>query len=199
MKQLKIIFLVLSLLLISACSTANPSTDKKMEGNIVLLETNYGNIKVELFLNESPITAGNFKKLVSEGFYDNTKFHRVIDNFMIQGGDPLTKDDTQVARWGTGGSGRVIQDEFIEGLSNVRGTLSMANAGPNSGSSQFFINTEDNTALDWDKAPSSSKHPVFGKVIEGMDVVDKISKVTTTGRPYDRPLDAVIIKKASIE
>lgn len=200
MKYLKFLILTLTLLIITGCSTTPDSNEKKqMEENIVLFETNQGNIKIELFLDESPITAGNFKKLVEEGFYDGIKFHRVIDGFMIQGGDPKTKDDTQVARWGTGGSGRVIQDEFIEGLSNVRGTLSMANSGPNSGSSQFFINTANNTMLDWNKQPASSKHPVFGKVIEGMDVVDKISKVSTTGSPFDRPLDAVIIKKASIQ
>ena len=175
----------------------NNNVDKKMEGNIVLFETSEGNFKVELFLEKSPITAGNFKQLVEKGFYDGIKFHRVIDGFMIQGGDPLSKNDSLKNRWGSGGS-EVIEDEFISGLSNVRGTLSMANAGPNSGSSQFFINVNDNTFLDWDKTPAQSKHPVFGKIIEGMDVVEKISKVKTTGQPYDRPINDVVIVKASI-
>lgn len=175
---------------------ANEEAKIEVVSKIVVFETTLGNIQIELFLDESPITAGNFKKLVEEGFYDRIKFHRVIDGFMIQGGDPYSKEDTQMARWGTGGSDTVIEDEFIEGLSNVRGTLAMANSGPNSGSSQFFINVADNTNLDWDKMPASSKHPVFGKVVEGMDVVDAISKVKTTGRPYDRPETSVVIEKA---
>jgi len=166
----------------------------KMESNVVVMETNMGNIEIELFLNESPITAGNFKQLVESGFYDGIKFHRVIPDFMIQGGDPLSKNDSMISRWGTGGSNKTIKDEFIEGLSNVRGTISMANSGPNTGSSQFFINTKDNTFLDWDKAPAQSKHPVFGKVIAGMDVVDNISMVKRNAQ--DRPLKPVVIIKA---
>ncbi|MDA3854706.1 MAG: peptidylprolyl isomerase [Candidatus Woesearchaeota archaeon] len=164
---------------------------------IVVFETTKGNIEIELFLDESPMTAGNFKKLVEEGFYDKTKFHRVIPNFMVQGGDPLSKNNSMTNRWGTGGPGYAIQDEFIEGLSNKRGTLSMANSGPNSGGSQFFINTVNNTNLDWDKAPASSKHPVFGKVTSGMEIVDAISKVRTTGS--DRPLEDIEIIKAYIK
>jgi len=165
-------------------------------GNIAKFETNYGNFEIELFLDESPITAGNFKKLIQEGFYDKTRFHRVIKDFMIQGGDPNSKDLSKVNLWGTGGSGRVIADEFISGLSNVRGTLSMANSGPNSGSSQFFINVVDNTFLDWDKQPAQSKHPVFAKVISGMDIVDKIVNVKTA--QADRPAKEVLINKVSI-
>jgi len=130
-------------------------------------------------------------------FYElELKFHRVIDGFMIQGGDPLSKNDSLMNRWGTGGS-EPIEDEFVKGLSNLRGTLSMANAGPNSGSSQFFINTQDNTNLDWDKAPIQSKHPVFGKIVVGMDVIDKISKVKTNSQ--DRPLEHVVIEKAHLK
>ena len=141
-------------------------SDSKMDvvKNIAVLNTNHGIIKIKLYLEESPITAGNFKKLVEEGFYDGVKFHRVIQNFMIQGGDPFTKDDSSQSRWGTGGPGYAIEDEFIKGLSNVRGSISMANSGPNSGGSQFFINVADNTFLDWDKEPNASKHPVFGMV-----------------------------------
>ena len=138
-------------------------------------------------------TTREIDHLVENGFYNGIKFHRVIDGFMIQGGDPLSKNDSLMNRWGTGGS-EPIEDEFIKGLSNVRGTLSMANAGPNSGSSQFFINTQDNIQLDWDKAPMQSKHPVFGKVIEGMDIVDKISKVKTNA--MDRPIEHIVIEKA---
>jgi peptidylprolyl isomerase len=153
----------------------------------VLLETTKGNITIELYAN-MPITAGNFEKLVDEGFYDGVIFHRVIDDFMIQGGDPTGT--------GSGGPGYKIEDEFVEGSSNLRGTISMANAGPNTGGSQFFINLKDNTFLDWDKEPSSSKHPVFGKVVEGMDVVDSIAKVETDAS--DKPLEEVKILKAKV-
>ena len=136
-----------------------------------------------------PITTGNFEKLVKEGFYDGTIFHRVIDEFMIQGGDPVGT--------GMGGPGYTIEDEFVEGHSNVRGTISMENTGqPNTGGSQFFINLVDNSRLDFDKEPLTSKHPAFGEVIEGMDVVDAIAKVPKGAA--DKPLEDVIIIKASI-
>ncbi|OIO32240.1 MAG: peptidylprolyl isomerase [Candidatus Yonathbacteria bacterium CG_4_10_14_3_um_filter_47_65] len=166
---------------------------------IVTMKTNFGEIVVELFLEKSPITAGNFKKLAEEGFYNGTKFHRVIAGFMIQGGDPLTKDGSKQSQWGTGGPGYAIEDEFVEGLSNVRGTIAMANAGPNSGGSQFFINMADNILLDWDKEPFTSKHPVFGRVISGMDVVDKIAIIKTTGSPFDRPLENIILEQVTVE
>ncbi|MEI7718926.1 MAG: peptidylprolyl isomerase [archaeon] len=148
---------------------------------VVLLETNYGNIKIEL-ASDMPITTGNFENLVSKGTYNGVIFHRVMDGFMIQGGDPT----------GTGyGDRRIpnIKDEFTNHNNNSRGTISMANAGPNTGSSQFFINLVNNNFLD-------KKHPVFGKVIEGMDVVDKIGKVQTDAN--DRPLQEVKILKASL-
>jgi peptidylprolyl isomerase len=130
-----------------------------------------------------PITAGNFEKLVKEGFYDGVIFHRVIDGFMIQGGDPTGT--------GMGGPGYNIQDEFTNSDidQNKRGTLSMANAGPNTGGSQFFINLVDNNFLD-------GKHPVFGKIAEGMDVIDKIAKLPKDSQ--DKPLQEVKIIKASI-
>ena len=121
----------------------------------VLFETTMGNIKIKL-RDDMPITAGNFKQLVEKGYYDGLIFHRVIPDFMIQGGCPNGT--------GTGGPGYAIPDEFVKGSSNLRGTISMANAGPNSGGSQFFINLVDNTYLDWDKPPASSKHPVFGEI-----------------------------------
>ncbi|MDS0257327.1 peptidylprolyl isomerase [Thermoplasmatales archaeon AK] len=145
----------------------------------VLLETSMGNIKIQLF-DDMPITAGNFKKLVEKGFYNGVIFHRVIPGFMIQGGDPTGT--------GMGGPGYTIKDEFNRKYRNSRGTISMANAGPNTGGSQFFINVVDNHYLD-------GKHPVFGKVVEGMDVVDAISNVKRDRN--DRPLNAVTIRKAS--
>jgi len=168
----------------------------KMVNNIVIFETTQGNIEIELYLEKSPVTAGNFKELVEEGFYDGTRFHRVIKGFMIQGGDPLSKNVSLKNRWGTGGAEK-IEDEFIRGLSNVRGTLSMANAGPNTGSSQFFMNVVDNTYLDWDKKPMSSKHPVFAKIVSGMEIVDKISNVSVDGR--DVPKEDVVITKAYLK
>ena len=153
----------------------------------ILLETTLGDIKILLY-DDMPVTAGNFKKLVEKGFYDGLIFHRVIDGFMIQGGCPKGT--------GTGGPGYAIRDEFVKGRSNVRGTVSMANAGPNTGGSQFFINLVDNAYLDWDKPPAQAKHPVFGEVVEGMDVVDKIGKAET-GR-NDKPLLNIVIKKASV-
>lgn len=166
---------------------------------IAVLETNKGTVEIELFADTMPVTAGNFEKLVKEGYYDGIKFHRIIDGFMIQGGDPLTKDDTKMQMWGTGGPGYAIADEHIVGelLTNTRGTISMANSGPNSGGSQFFINLVDNTNLDFDKQPLSSAHPVFGRVIKGMDVVDAMGKVAVTPG-NNRPLEAVVITKASI-
>ena len=116
---------------------------------------------------------------------------------MIQGGDPNTKTD-EVMRYGTGGPGYAIPDEHIEGdlLTNVRGTISMANSGPNSGGSQFFINLVDNTNLDFNKPPLSSKHPVFGRVVSGMEVVDAIGKVEVNGN--DLPLEDVMITSVTI-
>ncbi len=147
----------------------------------VTLETTEGNIKIELFEKEMPITAGNFKKLVEKGFYNNVIFHRVIPDFMIQGGDPTGT--------GMGGPGYTIKDEFTKNNRNDRGTISMANAGPNTGGSQFFINVVNNNFLD-------KKHPVFGKVKEGMDVADRISKAKRDRN--DRPVKEVKILKAYV-
>lgn len=164
---------------------------------VAVFKTNKGVIEIELFENQMPITAGNFAKLVNEGYYDGTKFHRVIKGFMIQGGDPLTKTN-ETLRYGTGGPGYSITDEHIKGelLTNVRGTISMANSGPNSGGSQFFINLVDNTNLDFDKPPLTSKHPVFGRVIAGMDIVDSIAQVETNLN--NLPLEAIVVESATI-
>lgn len=155
---------------------------------IITFTTNKGDIGIELFMDRMPVTAGNFLTLVEKGYYDGIKFHRVIDGFMIQGGDPNTKTDN-TATYGTGGPGYTIKDEFVPGLSNTRGTLSMANAGPNTGGSQFFINTVDNLFLD-------NKHPVFGVIVSGMDIVDAISDVAVN--PNKLPLEAIVIEKAEV-
>jgi len=154
---------------------------------MVKLETTQGVMVIKLY-SDMPVTAGNFEKLVREGFYDGIIFHRVIKDFMIQGGDPTGT--------GMGGPGYKIDDEFVPGHSNVRGTLSMANSGLNTGGSQFFINLVDNTFLDYDKQPLTSKHPVFGEVIEGLDVLDKIGSVATGAG--DKPVEEVKIVKASM-
>ncbi|MBT3416575.1 peptidylprolyl isomerase [Candidatus Woesearchaeota archaeon] len=150
------------------------------KNKIIILKTNMGTVKIEL-ASDMPITTGNFINLVEAGTYDGVIFHRIIDGFMIQGGDPT----------GTGfGDSNIpnIQDEFGS-LKNDKGTISMANAGPNTGSSQFFINLVNNNFLD-------GKHPVFGKVIEGYDVVEKIANVQTDSG--DKPLEDVIIEKAEV-
>ena len=161
-----------------------------------LLETSLGNIKIELFVDQMPLTANNFIKLAKSGFYDGLHFHRVIDGFMLQFGCPYSRDPKSPMA-GTGDSpDGTIKDEHTAKLSNEPGTLSMANTGqPNSGSCQFFINTVHNAYLDW-FTPGQSKHPVFGKVIEGMDVVHKIEK-TPTDRE-DRPRTPVQMKKITV-
>ena len=160
--------------------------------------TNRGDITLELFEDKMPITAQNFITLAEEGFYNETKFHRVIQGFMIQGGDPNSKGDNELT-YGTGGPGFTIQDEFVSGelLTNTRGTIAMANTGqPNSGGSQWFINLVDNSNLDFDKQPLTSKHPVFGRVTEGMDIVDAIGATATKER--DIPVEPVIIESIEI-
>ncbi|HJJ48799.1 MAG TPA: peptidylprolyl isomerase [Methanocorpusculum sp.] len=146
----------------------------------VLLSTNHGDITLEL-REDMPITTGNFADLVKKGFYNGVIFHRIIDGFMIQGGDPTGT--------GMGGPGYKIRDEFTKTNRNDRGTISMANAGPNTGGSQFFINLVNNNYLD-------THHPAFGKVISGMEVVDEIGKVKTNYS--DRPLQDVVIVKATL-
>jgi peptidylprolyl isomerase len=173
------ITLVIAVLLVGALvlsKMANSETKVKFE-------TNRGDIVIQLYDKEMPVTTGNFKKLVNEGFYNGIIFHRVIDGFMIQGGDPTGT--------GMGGPGYKIPDEFTETEldANNRGTIAMANAGPNTGGSQFFINLADNNFLD-------GRHPVFGKVVEGMNVVDAIGKVQTDAQ--DKPLETIKIIKASI-
>jgi len=180
-----VVLVVLILLFIatrgSITGDAIDNKNEKMTNKKILLKTTEGDITIELFSEDMPITAGNFEKLVSEEFYNGVIFHRVIDGFMIQGGDPTGT--------GTGGPGYQIKDEFTSDNKNNRGTLSMANAGPNTGGSQFFINLVNNNFLD-------DKHPVFGKVVEGMDVIDKIAKTQTDHA--DKPTKEIKIIKAEI-
>jgi peptidylprolyl isomerase len=154
----------------------------------ITLKTNKGNIKIELFDSKVPNTTANFRKLAASGFYDGVKFHRVIKGFMIQGGDPLTKDDSKSAEWGTGGPGYKFADELGPDNHNDLGTIAMANSGPNTNGSQFFINVSPNNFLD-------GKHVVFGKIVEGMDVVTAIENAPTDGN--DRPTSPVIIESVS--
>jgi peptidylprolyl isomerase len=166
-------------------SNASPNSlqvsDEYSNESKILLHTNMGDITIQL-RNDMPITTGNFKNLVQQGTFNGTIFHRIIKGFMIQGGDPT----------GTGyGDPSIpdIKDEFTRKNHNNRGTIAMANAGPNTGSSQFFINLVNNDFLD-------SKHPQFGKVVSGMDLVDKIANVSTNRN--DKPLQDVMILSASI-
>jgi len=128
--------------------------------------TNYGDFRVELYDSIVPTTANNFINLVNSNFYDGAIFHRVIKNFMIQGGDVSPTPPN-------------IIDEFDSTLSNIQKTISMANSGPNTGNCQFFINLVDNTYLDFDKPPFTSKHPVFGITISGFNIVEDIGNVQT--------------------
>jgi cyclophilin family peptidyl-prolyl cis-trans isomerase len=170
-----------------------------MPNPTAILETSLGNITVELFTDKMPLTAGNFVELAKSGFYDGLHFHRVIKGFMLQFGCPYSKDP-QSPRAGTGDSPKgTIKDEHPADakLSNEPGTLSMANTGaPNSGSCQFFINTVHNSYLDW-FTPGGSKHPVFGKVTAGMDVVKKIE--TTATDAGDRPKTPVKVIKVTVQ
>ena len=170
-----------------------------MANTTATFETSLGKFTAELYTDKMPLTAGNFIKLAKAGFYDGLHFHRVINNFMIQFGCPHSRDPNS-PRAGTGnGPDGTIKDEHPPDakFSNEPGTLSMANTGhPNSGSCQFFINTKHNSYLDW-FTPGQSKHPVFGKVTDGMDVIKKI-ETTATGAG-DRPKTPVQMIKITVQ
>jgi peptidylprolyl isomerase len=191
---LLIVVAVVVIVAYSMLGNNGSSEETVPSSNKVLLETSMGNITIQL-RDDMPITTGNFKNLVQEGVYDGTTFHRVIADFMIQGGDPTT------GPW-SGGIIPNIQDEFSdnpENNKNVRGTVAMAKQSdpytgqiiPNSANSQFFINVKYNSDLD-------NNYSVFGEVIDGMDVVDRISIVETTGTPLDEPIEDVILIKAQL-
>ena len=156
---------------------ATPAVGKAEEpkGAGAVLKTSEGDIEVVFFGEKAPNTVKNFLTLAQAGFYDGTRFHRVIKGFMIQGGDPLSKDDAEQARWGTGGPNYAFADE-INDEKIVRGVLAMANAGPDTNGSQFFIVTAP--ATPW----LDGKHTVFGKVVKGMEVVDRIESTQTGER-----------------
>lgn len=164
-------------------------TDQTKKVMNATLHTSKGDITIELN-NATPNTVANFTKLAGSGFYDGIKFHRVIKGFMIQGGDPLSKDDSMMARWGTGGPGYTFADEITATNHNDVGTISMANAGPNTNGSQFFINVAPNNFLD-------TKHTVFGKVVSGMDVVNMIANTQTGAN--DRPVEPVVIQSITVK
>jgi len=168
------------LLLIISCKGEQALTEKK---DIVVMETSLGTFEFRLFLDKTPVTACRIKELVGQGFYDGIIFHRVIDGFVIQGGDPLGN--------GTGGSGKVLKDEIVADLKhNKKGIVAMANAGPNTSDSQFYITLSPLPHLD-------GGYTIFGEIIQGMDVVEKIGRVETDRQ--DRPVTPVTIIKAYIK
>ncbi len=175
---------------VTATTTTNTIENNK-QIMTATLKTNKGDITIELLGEATPKTVENFVKLAQAGFYDGVKFHRIIKGFMIQGGDPLTKDDTKKASWGTGGPGYQFADEIGSGNRNAIGTISMANAGPNTNGSQFFINVADNNFLD-------TKHTVFGRVTSGMDVVTVIENVKVEGQS-GRPVEPVVITSVELK
>lgn len=153
---------------------------------IVTLHTNVGDIKIKLFRDEAPNIAENFYQLAKAGRYDDTAFHRVIKGFIIQGGDYENGDGTGGAAY----NGKYLEDEISENLSHVRGAISMANRGPNTNGSQFFIVHEDAQFLD-------GRHTIFGQVVSNMSVIDRIARIRTD--LTDRPVEPVVIESISTE
>lgn len=211
MKKLYVLLMALSFILLTSCGktpeeeisqvfqdgppeTVTPTTMEAFDqtappeagDQIAVIETNMGTIKIRLFPTKVPKTVENFVGLIGKGYYDGIIFHRVIPDFMIQGGDPLGN--------GTGGEslwGGKFEDEFHPNLKNIRGALSMANSGPNTNGSQFFI--VQAAATPW----LDGMHSVFGQVYEGMDVVDAIAKVERG--PGDKPVEDVVMEKVTVE
>lgn len=175
---------------VSASSSALPKSSE------VLMKTSMGNITLKLYNKEVPVTTANFLKLTNSGFYDGVRFHRIIKGFMIQSGDPLSKDDSQVSRWGTGGPGYAFDDEIdptsaLYKTGYKRGVLAMANAGPDTNGSQFFIMHQD--------YPLPPSYTIFGEVTSGMDVVDSIATAPNTGSPNNRPLSPITITSVTVQ
>jgi len=162
--------------------------DLLAEYSKAVIHTNYGDIEVKLYSQDSPVTVNNFLNLAQAGFYDDTKFHRVIKDFMIQGGDPLSRG-SDISRYGTGGPGYRFADEINSHLL-VKGSLAMANAGPNTNGSQFFIVTAE--ATPW----LDGLHTNFGEVVSGMEVVEKIGTAATGAN--DRPLQDVVVSSVEL-
>jgi len=175
--------LACSIMLTAECASAGENGEPAAERQVAVFNTSMGMFKIELYNDLAPETVKNFTDLIGKKFYDGIVFHRVIDQFMIQGGCPLGN--------GMGGPGYQIKDEFGKGLRHdMPGILSMANAGPDTGGSQFFITLVPCPWLD-------GKHAIFGHVIEGMDVVENIGKVPTDSR--DRPLKKVVIESLTLD
>ncbi len=185
----KIIFVIVLVFLANQILFPQKNKDKKKmvdSMTVAIIQTNMGTIELELFADKTPKTVENFVGLANKGYYNGVIFHRVIDNFMIQGGDP-----TGTGRGGQSLWGGKFEDEFVPELKhNGAGILSMANAGPNTNGSQFFITLKETPWLD-------GRHTVFGKVIKGMEVVQANGKVTTNQQ--DRPLKDVVMEKVTIE
>lgn len=186
----------------ASCGNSDKKEDKEMapnpmDGPVVEMQTSCGTMRIKLY-NATPRHRDNFVKLVEEGFYDKVRFHRVINGFMIQGGDPLSKVDTLRAQWGTGGPGYTIEAEFRDSLHHCKGAVAaarmgdMANPRRASSGSQFYIVQSEDGCRHLD-----GQYTVFGQVIEGLDVIDKIASAETD--PYDRPLADVFIMSASVE
>lgn len=178
---------------VKTLSTTNSTTTMDIPEKITsaTITTNKGDIEIT-FSTNTPVTVKNFAKLAASGFYDGTKFHRVIRDFMIQGGDPLSKDDSKKASWGTGGPGYTFEDETSTNDVFSQGVVAMANAGPNTNGSQFFIVTAI-AGTPW----LAGKHTVFGHVTKGLDVALRIGDMQTDGA--DRPVQDVIVEKVTIK
>jgi len=196
MKNLaKILFITLFIITMTACSSNSGNTSQKPDGMendknpVAFMETTEGTMVLEIYADKVPETAKNFTELAKEGKYDGAPFHRVIKDFMVQGGDFTNKNGT--GGYSYKGEGTSIQDEFAEGLTHKYGAISMANSGPNTGGSQFFIvNTEDGTPF------LDGRHAIFGQLLEGFDVLTTISN-TETGF-QDKPVKDINIDKVTI-
>lgn len=191
--------LLIIALCVSGCRNRNKNSENMtidpMGGPVVEMRTSMGTMKIKLY-NATPGHRDNFLKLTREGFYDSLKFHRVINGFMIQGGDPLSKDDSLRGQWGTGDPGYTIAAEFVDSLHHCKGALAAARMGdmanPRRASSgcQFYIVQSEEGCRHLD-----GQYTVFGQVVEGLEVIDRIASVGTD--PYDRPIVPVVIEKVS--
>jgi cyclophilin family peptidyl-prolyl cis-trans isomerase len=191
MKRKAVVFLsvgiaILGVIVQTACSQQKEGSMPKEGNDVAVIETSMGTFEIELFSKQAPKTVDNFIGLAEKGKYDGLIFHRIIDGFMIQGGDP-----TGTGRGGESIYGGPFQDEFVSSLKHDGpGVLSMANRGPNTNTSQFFITLAATPWLD-------GKHTIFGRVIDGMDVVTAIGKVKVS-KPGDKPVTDVVMKKVTI-
>ena len=177
---------------VATTGTTQTQTTTPMTYSTATFHTSMGDFTISLDNTNTPITAGNFEKLASQGFYSGVKFHRVIAGFMIQTGDPLSKDETKKSLWGTGGPGYQFNDEIKPATNkNIVGAVAMANSGPNTNGSQFFINLVQNDYLD-------PNYTVFGQVTSGLDVVEAIGKVPTNPT-NNQPLTDVTISSIDLK